>query len=245
MLKILHLNIEGAKHFGRFIPFIKGYQPDIVMLQEVMEQDIPYLQRQLGLKHVVYTPMYKDMLLSYGPHVMGTLIGSVMPLEDVQEFPYFGTGHGRNEISVPQDTPNIPIRFSITAATVRHQGHAYRVATTHFPWADGGGTNQNQQDAIPVMMDILKTKLPSFILTGDFNAPRGKQVFGIIADAFTDNVPAHYNNSMDKDLHRAGHKLADLMVDGLFTTPHYKADDVVLHTGVSDHMAITATIKPA
>jgi hypothetical protein len=32
------------------------------------------------------------------------------------------------------------------------------------------------------------------------------------------------------------------VVDGLFTTPEYKATDVGLVDGVSDHMAIVATI---
>lgn len=244
MLKLLHLNIERHKHFARFIPFINAYQPHVVALQEVHENDIPYLQHNLSLKHVAYAPMYSHNM--DGPfHVMGTLLGSALPLEDVQEYPYFGPGNGRDQVTVPQDTPGALVRFSLNAATVRHQGHAYRIATTHFPWADGGGTNQNQQIAIPTMMDILKTKFPNVILTGDFNAPRGKQVFGIIAKAYRDNVPAHYTNSMDKDLHRAGHKLGDYMVDGLFTTPHYKAEDVLLHKGISDHMGITATIRPA
>ena len=33
------------------------------------------------------------------------------------------------------------------------------------------------------------------------------------------------------------------MVDGLFTTPAYKASDVKLVDGISDHMAIVAKIN--
>jgi hypothetical protein len=49
--------------------------------------------------------------------------------------------------------------------------------------------------------------------------------------------------SIDPKLHRAG--ALQLMVDGLFTTPGYEASDVMLHTGVSDHCAITARIAPS
>ncbi len=38
-------------------------------------------------------------------------------------------------------------------------------------------------------------------------------------------------------------ELADKMVDGLFTTPAYRASDVRLQFGVSDHVAIVATIE--
>jgi hypothetical protein len=35
------------------------------------------------------------------------------------------------------------------------------------------------------------------------------------------------------------------MVDGLFSTPGYLVSDVELHSGVSDHMAITANVAKA
>ena len=42
-------------------------------------------------------------------------------------------------------------------------------------------------------------------------------------------------------LHRAGP--LDLMVDGLFLSPHYRASNVQLAAGVSDHQAVVATLE--
>jgi endonuclease/exonuclease/phosphatase family metal-dependent hydrolase len=85
-----------------------------------------------------------------------------------------------------------------------------------------------------------------FALCGDFNAPRGGEIFTTLASHYTDNIPSKYETSIHVALHRAGSvdgaRLAHLMVDGLFTTSGYAASDVRLEFGVSDHAAIVATI---
>ena len=80
-----------------------------------------------------------------------------------------------------------------------------------------------------------------FVLAGDFNAPRGGEIFSHIAERYTDNIPPHYTTSIDGTLHRAGP--IPFMVDGLFTTPSYRAKGVHLEFGVSDHAAVAATIE--
>jgi hypothetical protein len=80
-------------------------------------------------------------------------------------------------------------------------------------------------------------------LFGDFNAPRGKEIFSIFTEKLKDNIPLNYETSLDENLHRAG-KLT-YMVDGCFTTPEYVASDVELRFGVSDHAAVLATITKA
>ena len=79
------------------------------------------------------------------------------------------------------------------------------------------------------------------VLTGDFNAPRGGTIFDLLARTWQDCIPQDVTTSIDPVLHRAG--ALTLMVDGLFTTPHYHATEVQLHTGLSDHQAITASIS--
>ncbi len=79
-----------------------------------------------------------------------------------------------------------------------------------------------------------------FVLCGDFNAPRGGEIFSELAARYRDNIPAQYTTSIDASLHRAGD--LQLMVDGIFTTPEYQASSVLLHSGVSDHYAVTADI---
>ena len=76
-------------------------------------------------------------------------------------------------------------------------------------------------------------------ICGDFNAPRGRPTWDAIAAKYKDNIPEHYKSSIDA-MHRAG--ALPYLVDGIFTTPGYRADNVELHEGISDHKAITATI---
>ena len=78
------------------------------------------------------------------------------------------------------------------------------------------------------------------VLCGDFNAPRGGEIFTRLATQSRDNVPSHYVTSIDPKLHRAGP--LQLMVDGLFSTDGYRLSEVVLHNGVSDHCTITAVV---
>ncbi len=58
---------------------------------------------------------------------------------------------------------------------------------------------------------------------------------------YTDNIPSCYTTSIDPHLHRAG--ALDLLVDVLFTTPKYRASDVRLVSGLSDHMAVAGNIE--
>jgi endonuclease/exonuclease/phosphatase family metal-dependent hydrolase len=81
------------------------------------------------------------------------------------------------------------------------------------------------------------------VLTGDFNAPRGGPIFSELAKVWNDQIPATAKTSIDPQLHRAGS--LQLMVDGLFTTSDFHAEDVALHTGLSDHQGITARISCA
>ena len=81
----------------------------------------------------------------------------------------------------------------------------------------------------------------SFVLTGDFNAPRGGEIFAELASRYKDNIPNHYQSSLDPDLHRV--KNLKLMVDGLFSTPDYNLGEVRLINGVSDHLAVAAKVS--
>ena len=80
-----------------------------------------------------------------------------------------------------------------------------------------------------------------FVLCGDFNAPRGGEMFAELSSRYTDNVPASYLSSLDPKLHRAGN--LERMVDGIFTTPTYLVSDVEMYSGISDHCAFTATLQ--
>jgi endonuclease/exonuclease/phosphatase family metal-dependent hydrolase len=102
----------------------------------------------------------------------------------------------------------------------------------------GGDVTEKQTQDLKALLAILE-KIPEFVLTGDFNAPRGRETGDTIAAKYKDNIPEHYTSSIDP-MHRAGE--LPYVVDGIFTTPQYLASNVELHLGVSDHKAVTATI---
>lgn len=116
-----------------------------------------------------------------------------------------------------------------------------RIATTHFPWTPDGQAREFQRDAVIRLITAVQDE--AVVLTGDFNAPRGGPIFGELARALSDCIPAHVETSIDPCLHRAGP--LTLMVDGFFASGHYHVSGVELHAGLSDHQAISGRIAPA
>ena len=132
--------------------------------------------------------------------------------------------------------------FAVVAKAdiISADGQIFSISTTHFTWTPDGDANEYQRKDLENLMKILDG-YKSFVLAGDFNAPRGREIFSAIAAKYKDNIPLEYVSSIDSNLHRApGLKL---MVDGLFSTPDYKVEDAELVCGVSDHCAIVAKIS--
>jgi endonuclease/exonuclease/phosphatase family metal-dependent hydrolase len=125
-------------------------------------------------------------------------------------------------------------------------GTTYRVLSTHFTWTPDGSASDEQRVDMRKLLNTLSAE-GEFVLCGDFNAPRGGEIFAELASRYTDNIPPQYATSIDVTLHKRGrerpNELSDKMVDGLFTTPGYRARDVELHFGISDHAAVTALIE--
>ena len=115
------------------------------------------------------------------------------------------------------------------------------IATTHFPWTPDGQERAFQHKAVRRLLDAVRGQ--AVVLTGDFNAPRGGPIFAAVARVLTDCIPARVTSSIDPHLHRGGP--LSLMVDGMFASKHYTISDVRMHTGLSDHQAISACIAPA
>ena len=120
---------------------------------------------------------------------------------------------------------------------------SFVVGTTHFTWSPDGIPDDFLRKDMKSLLAILQD-IPEIVLCGDFNAPRGGEIFDALAQRYKDNIPLEYDTSIDVNLHRDGKKMADrsLMVDGLFTTSFYKCSNVRLVGGVSDHFAIIAEV---
>ena len=130
-------------------------------------------------------------------------------------------------------------RYLLQVCEVEFNRQTYRFANTHFTWSRDGQADEYQRQDVQKMLGYLEA-YPSFVLSGDLNAPRGRDIFSTISDRYKDNIPKQYETSLDKDLHRCGY--LPYMVDGLFSTPDYKIHDVELVFGVSDHAAVRAIV---
>ncbi len=247
-ISLVSINIERAKHYDRIFPFLMHAKPDVICIQELYERDIPKFERELG-----GTMMFAAMENhptdppETGFAMEGVGILTTLPVRH-HEARYYRGSEAEARSSVPaRGVSNCVALF----AEIEKDGVLFTIATTHFTWTpDGRPTDQQRSDILPLLA-LLESK-GEFVLTGDFNAPRGTEIFTRLAEKYTDNIPPEYVWSLDTKLHRAmGGKIqADAasqgmqgyMVDGLFTTKHYEVSNVRLQDGVSDHCAVLGRI---
>ena len=239
-IKLISLNIEMNRHFERFVPFLKREQPDVVCLQEVSEFDFPKLKEVLQMEG-----RFEPMMRIVKARPERTLNTGTLGLAFFTRFPaqWFAKYYSgdRSEIPPEQDD-NQGVRGALFGATLDVGGMPFTIATTHFTWTPDGEASAEQRADVEALLDVLK-EFPDIAFCGDFNAPRGREIWERIASRYTDTIPREYTSSIDPVLHRA--KGLAYVVDGLFTSPHYRARDVRLVEGVSDHKAIVAHIERA
>ncbi|HEY7086012.1 MAG TPA: endonuclease/exonuclease/phosphatase family protein [Hyphomicrobiaceae bacterium] len=233
------INIERSKHLSRVVPFLRRHAADVTCLQEVVADDVDLLGELAGYPHRFFIPMcrFPD---PGGARAIGLAILSQRPFASSEVIGYAGGGTGRDVLDRSSEEARFRTnRYSVGLVAIDCNGLSFTIATTHFPWSDHARTLDFQRTACDRLLELLDDR--SLILCGDFNAPRGKEIFGRLAARWTDHVPATHTTSLDPVLHRAGS--LQLMVDGVFSTPDYDVSGVTLHQGVSDHCAITAQIS--
>jgi exonuclease III len=245
-MKLASINIERSKHLKEVSDFVRSYNPDVLLLQELCERDIGLFEDLMGeyglYAPVVLHPAEEEL------EPMGVMIIAKMPLTQTSTQYYTGNGLRMEPIAMEIDEKG---RTVVDASTnhrclVSADIEGFRIGTTHFTWsADGEATPQQLLDVENLLLAAKAeaSRGHGYLFAGDLNAPRGRTTFSRIAQNFTDAIPAHYTGSIDGTFHRAGN--LPLMVDGLFHTPHYKVTNVLLNKGISDHMAITATVEKA
>jgi len=238
-LKLVSLNIEGDRHIPQVLAFLKQEHPEIVCLQEVFLPDFEMFKKELGMKGtyaiMVKKPLYaKKATRIPVPHGIGLL--SKYPFQQIHKSYYHGDATSIQEIQKQNSSKEYGV---LLYGTLIKEGIEFIIGTTHFTWTPNGKANEAQREHLRTLLKILK-EIPEIVFCGDFNAPRGGEIFSKIAQRYTDHIPQKYTTSIDKDIHRKGD--LNLMVDGLFGTPHYTTKNVRLVKGGSDHMAITAKI---
>ncbi len=236
-LSLICVNVEWSKHLDTVIPFLKAHPVDVVCIQELVEKDIPVFEAVCG-PCIGYAPNgLKE--IDGGIHSFGNGIFSRKEAKIRIEY-YAGSAE---VIRLDNGVSDVDVH-SLVIAEIASEGEPYRIATTHFTWTPNGEANEIQRKHFVSLSEKLAS-LQEFVLCGDFNAPRGREMFTAFAEQYTDNIPAEYETSLDPVLHTKAGRPLPYMVDGLFTTPTYKATDVRLEFGISDHAAIIATIEKA
>lgn len=235
-MKLVTVNIEERRHLSEIETFLNESQADVICLQEVMEQDAPVFATRLGMKYV-FAPMKYLLQNKATADRKGIAIltrGSIVETDTI----YYSSFLPGPEMKLDAKLI-VASHCALLYLNTEIEGTHYSVATTHFMWAPGGDTAPAQFEALERLMVTLD-RYPELILTGDFNCPRGKAIFDVLAERYQDNIPADVTTTIDGALHRSGD--LQLVVDGLFTTQHYIASDVTIQTGVSDHCAIVGHI---
>jgi endonuclease/exonuclease/phosphatase family metal-dependent hydrolase len=206
-------------------------------MQELYAHEAERYQYELGMQ-ALFAPMmlHTSKYVEGAMHVEGVGIFSRYPVTNFNISLYAGY------------TKYVPVYISKDARTYNHvllscdvhkDNEIYTVATTHFTWTPDGQPDVLQRKNIVSLLRALK-KLPDVVFCGDFNAPRGREIFDKLAKKYKDNIPEEITTTIDPFLHRAPH--LGYVVDGLFSTPKYSIDNVRAETGISDHKAIVGLI---
>lgn len=258
-LKLISLNIEGHRHLEkRVLPFLQTQQPAAVCLQEVFEVDVAHIEKTLGIRGK-YVPMANvNQVSRHMANALGNwglYIGSRWPIQS-SGFDFYKGQSGQVPVFFENNDPNSPNRAVLWAQVSlgenqgrqRSQGidsfansdQSLVIATTHFTWSKNGQTTSVQHRDLDRLLAITR-QLPPHILCGDFNAPRGREIFSRLATAYHDNIPLDITTTLDGKLHKAAP--LEYVVDGMFSHPDYEVSQVQIVGGVSDHMALVAQVK--
>lgn len=232
IIKLISLNIEGDKHFDTVIPFLQKENADSVCLQEVFEKDALLFQEKLGYSTFLYGPLCTKKGKSWG-----VCIFSKNPLRLLQKTYYAGSEEHVKEY----DTDNKfgSVQRLLLTAELTCNNTSYIIGTTHFTWTPNGQTNDEQRVDMPNLLKALAIH-EEIVLCGDFNAPRGGDMWTTLAQHYKDNIPTHITNTLDPQFHRAPSLVR--LVDGLFSTQSYRVSNVRVKNGISDHCAIIGNV---
>lgn len=245
-MKIVSLNVEGVSQYERVLPFLKSSGADIICLQEATPQYEKHLC-ELGYG-VEFLPSCTKTI-GKDTFIDGILMASKHKTSFVAHRYFVFPGQDLPSEERHSTSERNGRHHGLILATVQYNDETYLIGTTHFTWTpDGHKPNKAQQTDIKSFLDYVK-KQPPHIMLGDFNIPRGHNyLYEKLIAVYTDSVPPNYKTSLDKELHYCGndpkkrHLFEKFMVDYIFTQSPYRAKNVSLKFGLSDHATIVADI---
>ncbi len=237
-LKLLTLNIEHDRHLDRVAQTIATHVPDIVCLQEVFEKDCAALAAVGGyqVKYAISALMPERSGGGTSPRSWGVAVLTRVPVH-AQTVAYYADDPAIRIFKEPNDP-----RRLVVMTELLHEGRSYKIGTTHFTWSMNGETTDEQRADFARLKQVLQP-YPDYVLCGDFNAPRGREMFGLFTGelGLIDHLPADVTTTIDPQFHSAG--ALELAVDTIFSTPEYRLTQVQVLEGISDHKGILATVE--
>ena len=255
-LSLIVANIEKDRHRELFVPFCLSRDPEVILMQEVNLRTFQSLAEALGAKKQFFIPMGLIEVEEGGPLEtigLGALLREKECSLDVAVYREFC--YRRAPLAPGKRLPlfnkakNYASDSYIQHFEVRKGDAVFALGNTHFPWTPDGNPDNEQYTYMPQVVEYAK--INKLIVCGDLNAPRlmsngtKGQIWNMLAKHFHDNIPDEMTSTLDPSLHRASKNGAPLplVVDALFTPQEYRAENVTLHCGVSDHKAISAVIR--
>lgn len=231
--KIVSINVERHKHFERVVDFLKKEDPEVICLMEVCEGDVAVLAGE-NYPYRIYAP--NDVMPeNEGSGTTGVAILSKQMMDGYEVF-YCGEKADAHLIN--------PGVGSHTPALVLAQIGTLQIATIHFTWTPDGSVDDKQRHHMEVLLDYLNTK-GELVICGDFNIPRGNEMYLRLAEKYKDNIPLGIDTTLDPTLHRANFEnpgKLKYVVDYVWSTPSYEASEVRVEKGVSDHCGLVFEI---
>jgi len=234
-IKLLSLNIENHQHLPLVIDLLEKEKPEVICFQEIQEPDFEMFKRRFGFTGF-FVPMITHIRTESAKELsvrQGIAFYTTLPLLKQEHFIYFGHGNA------PRFKEPNSLERALVWGIIEKEGKRYTIATTHFTWADDGGVNEEQRRDVQQLLKLLQQR--ELVLCGDFNAPRGREIFKTLNLHLKDNIPPEIKTTLDPRLHKAGP--LPYVVDYVWSTPRYMVSNVKVVSGVSDHMAILAEIE--
>jgi len=244
-MKIITINIEKDKHLHRILPFIASEMPNVLCLQEIKENAISDFEK-LGYRGT-FAPMF-IMHINEKPSTIGI---ALLSRHDIQSSTTeYYSGSKKNLCLLEQTRVFETIQKVLIHADICIENEIFTIGTTHFTWTPDGASPAPEQSADMKKFLAYISTLKPHVICGDFNIPREHSaLYHELTKHYTDSIPQEYKTSLDASLHRLTQipgkerLFESYMVDYILTQPPYKASDVRLQFGISDHAGIIGTIS--
>ena len=239
-IKLVSINIEGQKHLENVRELLERENPEVICFQECFPETIEDMTND-NWPYKFFVPTYKvdqnEQGLKYSAdRQWGEAILSKLQISEKTVLRVTMEAYGPDNLPGHGVDNHLP---TILLATIG----GIRVGTTHFTWTPIASVTARQRDHVEELLKMIKGE--ELVLCGDFNIPRGNEMYQKLSEKYLDNIPASIESTLDPILHYANKDnpgRLKLVVDYIFSTPEYRVSNVRTVEGVSDHCAILCEI---